>query len=102
VEIPVSDVRVEIGVGSPIPVNVLVSGEWPGLCTQIAEISQEASEDQFVISLFASPDTPGCPPDHVGLPFGISIPLNMVELPGGEYGVSVNGMSTTFEWNPGQ
>jgi hypothetical protein len=31
--VTVEDVRVEIGVGSPIPVDVVVSGAWPGLCS---------------------------------------------------------------------
>jgi hypothetical protein len=31
----------------------------------------------------------------------MAIPLNMVELPVGTYTVVANGVSTTFEWNPG-
>jgi len=101
-EIEVAAVQVEIGVGSPIPVDVFVSGTWPGLCAQIAEIEQQVGENQFDIRLLATPDTPGCPPDQLGLPFRIAIPLNMVEQPVGEYTVIVNGVNTTFEWNPGR
>jgi hypothetical protein len=97
-EVAVESVSVDIGVGSPIPVNAVISGTWPGLCSQIAEIRQQDGEQSFDIRLFATPDQPSCPPDHVGLPFGITIPLNMVEKPAGTYTVTANGVKTTFDW----
>lgn len=97
-EIQVEDVRVEIGVGSPVPVKVLVSGTWPGLCSQLAEIKETSEEKTFEIQLLATPDGADCPPDRLGLPFGIEIPLNMVEKKAGTYTVSVNGKETRFDW----
>jgi len=52
-------------------------------------------------TLLATPADPACPPDYLGLPFGMAIPLNVVELPVGTYTVVANGVSTTFEWTPG-
>jgi hypothetical protein len=98
-EMVVEGISVEIGVGSPIPVDAVIGGTWPGLCSQIAEINQQEGERSFDIRLFATPDQPACPPDHLGLPFRIVIPLNMVEKPAGTYTVTANGVKTTFEWN---
>jgi hypothetical protein len=97
-EMVVEGVSVEIGVGSPIPVDAVIGGTWPGLCSQLAEIKQEEGERSFDIRLWATQDQPSCPPDHVGLPFRIAIPLNMVEKPAGTYTVSANGVKTTFDW----
>jgi Tol biopolymer transport system component len=102
--ITVEDVRVEVGVGSPIPVDVVVSGTWPDLCAQIARIEQRLEGSKFEISLLAIPAAPGCPPDQLGLPFRIAFPLNMVEMEVGAYSVVVNGVEAAFEWNaqPGE
>lgn len=95
----VEDVRVTIGVGSPIPVDVLVSGSWNDLCAQLARMEQKVEGYRIEISLMASPAKPDCPPDAVGLPFRIAAPLNMVEMPEGMYTVVVNGVETKFEWS---
>jgi Tol biopolymer transport system component len=96
--IEISAVSVEIGVGSPIPVEVLASGSWPDLCAQVASMSQQVNGNRFEISLSASPADPACPPDPVGIPFRVAIPLNMVNLPPGSYTVAVNDSQTSFEW----
>ena len=96
--VPVEAVTVEVGVGSPIPVDIFVSGSWPDLCAQLAEVKQEFKEGQVNTTLLATPAEPDCPPDYVGIPFRIAIPLNVVELPEGQYTIAVNGVSTTFEW----
>lgn len=94
----VEDVRVTIGVGSPIPVDVFVSGTWNDLCAQLAQMEQRMVDNRFEISLMASPARSDCPPDTLGLPFRIAVPLNMVEMPAGSYTVAVNGVETSFEW----
>jgi hypothetical protein len=94
----IEDVQVEIGVGSPIPVDVIASGTWPGLCAQLAQMEQRFSEQRFEISLLATADDPNCPLDAVGLPFRMAIPLNIVELPSATYAVVVNGVETNFDW----
>lgn len=93
----VGHVQIEVGVGSPIPVDVFVSGEWPGLCAQLAQVTMTQGEFSFDYELLATPEEEGCPPDMLGLPFSIAIPLNIVELPEGTYTVTVNGVSTTFD-----
>lgn len=95
--IEVQDVQIEVGVGSPIPVNVLVSGGWPGLCAQLQLMNVTQGDFSFSYELLATPEEEGCPPDNLGLPFGMRIPLNVVELPEGTYTVTVNGVSTTFD-----
>jgi hypothetical protein len=101
-EMPVEDVMVEVGVGSPIPVDIVVSGTWPDLCAQLASLEQRREEMRIEITLLATPAVADCPPDHLGIPFRIAIPLNPVQLPVGQYLIIVNGVTTTFDWDPGQ
>lgn len=95
--IAVQHVQVEVGIGSPIPVDVVVSGEWPGLCAQLAQVTMARGDFDFEYELLATPEETGCPPDMLGLPFLLRIPLNVVELAEGTYTVSVNGVEATFE-----
>ena len=92
----VANVTVDVGVGSPIPVDAVVSGEWPDLCAQLAQITQRYEGKNFDITLLATAADPACPPDFLGLPFRIAIPINVVELPEGQYTVTANGATTTF------
>lgn len=98
--ITVRDVRVEIGVGSPIPVEVAVAGDWPSLCSQLGRTTTNINGQQIDIFLEATPDDETCPQDLVGLTFALRLPLNMVEMPEGEYTVTVNGWQTSFAWPP--
>jgi Tol biopolymer transport system component len=98
--IKVGDVRVEIGVGSPIPVEVAVAGQWPNLCAQLGRTTTHIFGQQIDIFLEATPEAETCPPDYLGLSFALRLPLNMVEMPEGEYTVTVNGWQTTFAWPP--
>ena len=94
----VNDVQVEVGVGSPIPVDILVSGEWPDSCAQLAQSRFVRNGAEIELTLLATPADPDCPPDYLGLLFRIAYPLNAVELPQGIYTVTVNEVSTSFEW----
>lgn len=98
--IDVGDLRVEIGVGSPIPVEVAVTGQLPSLCSQLARTTTHINGQQIDISLEATPHDDTCPPDVLGLTLGLRLPLNMVEMPEGEYTVTVNGWQTSFTWPP--
>jgi hypothetical protein len=98
-EIAVDSVSVSLGQGSPIPVYVEVAGSWPGLCAQLARLEQTSSPARFEINLIATVEEPVCPPDRLGLPFSMAIPLNMVEMPAGRYQVAVNGVETSFDWS---
>ena len=112
--IHVKALTIEIGIcnsqscQSPIPVEAatqrvaVVSGDWPELCAQLAQINQQVSGNQFTIELLASAPQPDCPPDFVGLSFRLAIPLNMVEMEPGSYRVVVNDFETSFEWAPGK
>lgn len=97
IPIEVLDVQVVVGIGSPVPVYVEVAGNWPGLCAQLAAVEQQISNFQFDITLLAHRDDPDCPPDHMGLPFGLAIPINVVELQQGNYTFTVNGLSASFD-----
>lgn len=94
----VEAVNVEIGMGEPIPVDVVVSGTWPDLCAQLARLEQQILDGWIEISLLADSAKPDCPLDYLGLPFRMVIPLNMVERLPAQYTVVVNGVATSFEW----
>lgn len=97
--IPVEHVGVQIGVGSPILVEIVASGTWPDLCSQIASV--ESRMDGFNIDVTVLAGTvEGCPPDALGLPFRFAIPLNTVEMAEGTYTITVNGTSTTLDLPP--
>jgi hypothetical protein len=98
--ITISSVEVEIGVGSPIPVHVIVDGNLPDPCSQVEHTEIKQNGSNFNITLFASPDiggpaVDGCIKDP--LPFKMGIPLNVVDLPAGSYTVTVNGSSMDFK-----
>lgn len=97
--ITVDQVEVEVGVGSPIPVHVIVSGWMPDPCSQVehTEIIQDGSN--FIITLSATPDVGGPAVDScikAPMYFKMGIPLNVVDLPAGLYTVTVNGSPADF------
>ncbi len=63
--IEIADVQVQIGVGSPIPVEAVASGTWPDLCAQVARVEQRLSGSGFDIQIAAGPVDPTCPPDRL-------------------------------------
>ena len=82
--IVVADVQVQIGVGSPIPVDVFVSGTWPDLCAQLAEVTQHIGDDRIEIALLASASQPDCPPNnsrHLYLPCSFAEQVSAVYVP---------------------
>jgi Tol biopolymer transport system component len=97
--IQISDVQVQIGLGSPLPVEVVASGTWPDLCAQVAGVTQQMSGTRIEIEILANPADPACPPDLVGLAFRMAIPLNVAEMPFDTYTVVVNGFETSFVYS---
>jgi hypothetical protein len=96
-EMKVSDVQMQIGVGSPIPVDAFISAELPDICAQLAEVKVAQKDFTFDVTLRVTPGTrEECFRDT--LPFRMVMPLNMVNQPEGTYTVNVNGASTTFQW----
>jgi hypothetical protein len=99
-KIDVDDVTVEVGVGSPIPVQVIVNGNLPDSCAQVEHMRQAQDGSHFGITLSTIPSSAeGCVQDT--LPFRILIPLNIVNLPAGSYTVDVNGSPASFEISTG-
>ncbi|MDX1687263.1 MAG: hypothetical protein R3248_04695 [Candidatus Promineifilaceae bacterium] len=96
VPVDIQHVAVDVGVGSPIPVNVQIVTELPSLCAQLATVTQQVAPFRFDISVLAHPGRPDCPPDQAGYGVALWIPINVVELPEGEYTVSANGVETAF------
>ena len=94
--IAVDKVEVEVGVGSPIPVEVVAIGTWPDLCAQIAEVQSEVNGFEIDVIVLAS-TVSSCPLDHLGLPFRYAFPLNVVEMKPGTYTITINGASTTLD-----
>jgi hypothetical protein len=95
--ITVEHVEILTGWASPIPALVAVSGTWPDLCAQLTAVSQTVVDDfQIEFEILATPAEPDCPPDYVGLPFALHIPLNWGQLPEGQYNVRVNGAETVL------
>lgn len=97
IPIQVEHVQILTGWASPIPALVEVSGTWPDLCAQLAGMDRPVVHDfRIEITLLATAPDPNCPPDRVGLPFAIRIPLNWMQLPAGVYTVDVNGVETAL------
>jgi len=97
--VTIDHVEVQVGIGSPIPVYVLVSGQLPDPCSQVEHIEIKQDGSTFILSLFATPDiggpaVDGCIKDPI--PFTLSIPLSVVDLPSGSYSVFVNGSRADF------
>ena len=98
--ITVDQVKVEIGVGSPIPVHVIVYGNLPDPCSQVEHTEIKQDGLNFIITLSATPDVGGPAVDGCikeSFPFKMGIPLNVVDLPAGSYSVTVNGSRADFK-----
>src|SRR5688572_30523160 len=66
--VQIDQVQVDIGVGSPIPVQVTVMGNLPDTCAQIELVQQQQEGSHFDITISTVPSTTeGCVQDT--LPF---------------------------------
>lgn len=99
-EAAVDRVEVEFGNGSPLPVQVVVSGRLPDSCSQVefVKMVQDGTEFEILLSAVKS-QANECLQDTI--PFKMRIPLNVVYLPGGEYSVVVNGVQEDFSYENG-
>ena len=99
-DMSVSSVSIEIGVGSPIPVDAFISAELPDICARLAEVKVDQAGFEFAITLRSTRATgAACLRDT--LPFRMAVPLNMLNQPAGTYTVKANGATTTFKWPAG-
>ncbi len=89
--VPVSEVTVEFGLGSPYPVNAVVGIDLPNSCAQVSAVRQTLAGREFQITVEAA-TFPGetCRADS--LPYKLTLPLNMAGLEHGAYTVVVNGV----------
>ncbi len=95
-DIFVDEVKTEVGAGSPIPAQVIVSGNLPDRCAQVEHMLLEQGGTDFSITLSSiSSQAEGCVQES--LPFKISIPLNVMSLPAGSYTVVVNDTLASSE-----
>lgn len=95
-DIPVDNVSVEVGIGSPIPVHAVVSANLPSYCAQLGEVRLHRDGNTFFVQLLSYRLTETeCNSDT--LPIRLNVPLNIINLPEGTYEVNVNGVTTTFK-----
>lgn len=90
--------RVERGVGSPIPLTVVVEYRLSSTCAQLASITNHVEAGRIAISIREADFGQDCQPE--GFSYQIAIPLNSVGLLEGDYFVRVNGVdagSFTFD-----
>lgn len=100
--VDVDQVEAEVGVGSPIPVHVMVSGNLPDTCAQIELVQIQQVESSFIVGLSTLPsNAEDCTLARDTLPFRMMIPLNVVNLPAGSYSVEVNGSRADFDLDTG-
>lgn len=92
---PVDTVEVLIMESFPVQVNVIVSGNLPDGCTRLEEPTVDFDGTVFDITLPTSrPADLAC--TEALEPYDKVIPLNVTELPAGEYTVTVNEVSSSF------
>lgn len=93
--VEITQVEMEVGVGSPLPIHAIVSGNLPDSCAQLELIQQRQEGARIQLWLASVPSSVGgCVRDT--LPFRIALPLNVVNLPAGTYQVEVNGKTESF------
>jgi hypothetical protein len=51
----VHDVQMQIGVGSPTPVDAFIRAELPDICAQLAEVQMMQNDFTFEIALRVTP-----------------------------------------------
>ncbi|MEZ4736992.1 MAG: hypothetical protein R3E79_58675 [Caldilineaceae bacterium] len=91
----VGTIDVRILESFPVQVQVVVQGDLPDGCTEIDEGIVEQEGDRFDVTLTTQrPADALC--TQVIMPYEYIIPLNVDELPAGEYTVDVNDVTETF------
>ena len=82
--------------GSPIPVNAIVSGKLLLACAQLGEVRVHHGDASFFIRLvvYLAAQTDNAE-EHI--PFRLEIPLNIVNLPEGSSDGNINGATASFD-----
>jgi hypothetical protein len=97
-EAPVDSVEAVILESFPVQVHAIVRGNLPDGCTEIAQASAERSGDTFTVTLTTRrPADQDC--TQALVPYEQTVPLDVINLPAGEYIVRAGGVMTTFTLN---
>jgi len=92
----VNDVEILILESFPIQVNVIVHGEFPDICTEIAKVTTAREGPAFLVTITTRrPADAVCA--QVITSFEKVISLDVAGLKKGTYPVDVNGVRSTFE-----
>ena len=93
--VDVVDVTVEIGPENAIVANAVINYNLPDTCAQLEHVRTIQDDAVFFITLGTlAADAEGCVQDT--LPQRVTVPLNIADLPVGEYEVDVNGVRAPF------
>lgn len=95
-DVTVSELSVVNGVGSPLPIHIVLTAELPRTCGQLGEMQIKRDGNTIFVRLIAEiPAQTECNNDK--LPMHVEIPMNIAGLPEGTYEVNVNGTVTSFD-----
>ena len=103
-EAHIDNVDVVVGLGSPLPVHLVVSGTLPNSCARLGEVALRrigTTGQGFDLDLVSHTYVgDNCIAD--AMPFQLEFPLNVVGLPDGPARVTINGVTTTVDWQTPQ
>lgn len=92
----ISELSIVNGVGSPLPIHIVLTAELPRTCGQLGEMRINRDGNTFFVRLIAEiPAQTECNNDK--LPVRVEIPMNIAGLIEGSYQVNVNGTVTSFD-----
>lgn len=94
---PVEAVTIHVTNTNPLTVYAQPTGHLPNFCTKTGDWSQSREGNAFTITLpTVTENTPGCA-DSTQVSFGVNIPLDVQGAAPGQYTVSVNGVTSSFQ-----
>lgn len=95
-EAVVESVDVLILESFPVQIHVVVTGYLPDGCTTLDQVSTEQNGNEFVVTITTQrPADMMC--TQALVPYEEVVPLDVAGLPAGQYTVTVNGVSASFE-----
>jgi inhibitor of cysteine peptidase len=96
-EAQVDSVEMSIVDGFPARAMVVIRGDLKDDCTRIESIRQELVGSEFVVTVAVERPVDRSCVQKEAL-FTMTVPLGVEDLPAGLYVVTVNGVSTSFDW----
>ena len=96
-EAQVDSIEMSIVEEFPARATVIVRGNLKDDCTKIESVRQQLVGYEFILTIAVErPVEKLCAQKDAF--FTATVPLSVENLPAGNYTVTVNGLSTTFEW----